>query len=344
MDLPVIYPMKAKSDDKRLEFWWHGDNVVAEEKYDGSRYLMYITPEGSRFFSRRKSDVTGFPVEKTENLPHLNKHKAEDLIILDGEIIAGEYQTSNEVTSIIGSLPERAINLQKERGYVNYIVFDILNYFGRSCIEERWKNRRKLLESVVPVIGDEYIHSSPYVVKNKWEFYEEIVKKGGEGVILKDINAKYFPGKSPVGNWIKVKKYETYDVIITGYEPPEKYYTGKYPEDWAYWECNHSGEIFFNKNEAIKQGRKVSPVTRFHANGWIGAIKFGAYVNGEFREIGRTSGMDDSIRAEISKNPTDFIGQIIEVGCMGVIPKTKALRHPRFLRVRNDKNKEECII
>jgi len=325
MELPIIYPMNAKADDKRLVDWWESEEVIAEEKFDGSRYLMYLTPQGSRFFSRRKSDITGKPVEKTENLPHLNHYSADKLVILDGEIIAGEGQTSNEVTSIMGSLPERAVGLQEQRGYVNYIVFDILYTNDKNIMSKPWYERRHFLQSFAKEIPSKHMRPSDFRLADKQDYYEEIVEQGGEGVVLKNINGLYIPDKRPVGNWIKVKKYSTYDVIITGFEPPEKVYTGKYLDNWSFWEGD-------------------TPVTRYYYNGWIGAVKFGAFVDGEFKEIGRTSGMADSIREMLSKNPEAHVGRVIEVGAMGVIPKTHALRHPRFLRIRSDKSPKDCII
>lgn len=343
MDLPIIYPMNAKSDDKRLKEWWDSEEVVAEEKYDGSRYLMYITPDGSRFFSRRKSDVTGKPVEKTGNLPHLKKFYSKELIILDGEIIAGENQTSNEVTSIMGSLPERAIDLQEKRGYVNYVVFDILYYYNKNVMGSRWYLRRKILDNLLNDFNNSYINPSRFVVDNKKRFYEEIVENGGEGVILKNRNGIYVPDKRPVGNWIKVKKYETFDVVITGYDAPEKVYTGKNIENWPYWE-DSAGNIYYSKKEAENSSFTFYPVTKYYALGWIGAVKFGMYINGKLTEIGQTSGMDEHVRRVLSEDPDNFIGQVIEVGAMEMVKKTHALRHPRFICFRPDRNAESCVL
>lgn len=247
----ILLPMGAKEvkDEKKMEKLWDDPNYVAEEKYDGSRYLSV----GGRFFSRRISDVTGFPVEKTAQVPHLASvlEKYPNLI-LDGEVYY-DGMTSNEVTSIMGSLPERAIALQEERGKLKYVVFDILrDVDGKWLLDLPWKERRKKLEefhqNLVYVREDNAanIEISTVVSEDKREFYNLIMARGGEGVILKNINGKYVPEKKPAWNWVKVKKHITDDVVIMGFKPPVREYEGKELESWQYWENldkDFTGEI-----------------------------------------------------------------------------------------------------
>lgn len=352
MDIPVIYPMNAKSAGDNIEdLLKDGNHWVAEEKYDGSRYLMYITPDGNRFFSRKQSVTTGLPVEKTNNVPHLRDLKFElnGLTVLDGEIITGEGCSSNDVVSIMGSLPERALLLQSERGKVKYVAFDILYLNGENIMDKPWIHRRfylnAVLEEHLPIqINCEFIRPSKVVGSNKEEFLNSIMDKGGEGIILKNTQATYIPDKRPSNTWVKIKKYDTYDVVITGYDEPKEEYEGKYPDDWQYWKTS-DGKIHFSKESASKSEFLMYPVTRFYALGWIGAIKFGQYnENKELIEIGQTSGMDDSLRQYISENRDSLLGKVIEVGAMERIKKTSALRHPRFIRFREDKNPRDCVI
>lgn len=238
----ILLPMGAKEvkDEKKMEDLWYDCNYVAEEKYDGSRYLSV----GGRFFSRRISVKDGFPVEKTDNVPHLTeilKHFPN--LILDGEVYY-EGMSSNDVTSIMGALPDKAIERQKERGFLKYVLFDILrdldgNWLIDLTLSERRARLLKVYAAICMKLGITElpdIELSRVESQSKREFYNEIVARGGEGVILKNVNGKYVPDKRPAWNWVKVKKHITDDVVIMGFKPPVREYEGKELETWQYWE------------------------------------------------------------------------------------------------------------
>lgn len=360
-----IIPMaSAKIDAEKLVPYWEDNNeYVAERKYDGSRYLMYLNQpvdfgDGHGVFqnvfrSRQVSKKTGDTVDKTQNVPHLSQvvfvfEGTPIKAIFDGEIIVSETASSNEVTSIMGSLPEKAQKLQFERGYVTYMIFDILEVNGADLSKEPWWKRRKLLEALYEVMFKKHKHIqlSEVVREGKEEFYNNIVAEGGEGVILKNMKAPYryaeIGGKEyrNKDTWIKVKKYDTFDVVIMGYTEPTKLYTGKHPETWQYWETT-KGELLINEG---KPGVESVPVTRDYFLGWIGAVKFGQYKDGALVEIGQTDGMNDSDKSFFTALKEGMIGRVMEVGAMEQIKKTGALRHPRFIQMRDDKNPEQCIL
>jgi ATP-dependent DNA ligase len=156
----------------------------------------------------------------------------------------------------------------------------------------------------------------------KRKLHVDVVTRGGEGVILKDLNAPYEFDRSKA--WIKIKGVETYDVVIVGYEDAKQWYAEP-------GEVGKDGVLY-------KDGR----TTRFFDNGWIGAIKFGLYKDGELIEVGQCSGLIDDLREEISKNKKKFIGRVIEVKCQQRMP-TGGFRHCNFFRFREDKNAKDCI-
>jgi ATP-dependent DNA ligase len=47
--------------------------------------------------------------------------------------------------------------------------------------------------------------------------YETVLKQGGEGVMLKNLYAKYVQGGRPANNWYKAKKSATFDCVIMGF-------------------------------------------------------------------------------------------------------------------------------
>lgn len=327
-EIKVIYPMLAGGG--RTKDKWDSPSWVAEEKIDGSRYLLHITKDRNRFTSRQKSRKTKLPVEKTDNVPHLAD---EDWSEFAGTILDGEMRHKNfsKTVSIMGSLPENAISLQKDIGFIDYYVFDILEYKGKNVRDKPYRERRNILVRLISELKTrswDNAHFSYIGIElhNKREFYDDIVKAGGEGVILKNLNGKYEDGKRSK-DWIKVKKYITDDVVIIGATKPTKKYHGG-NEDWYYL-----GD----------DGEKLS---RAYFKGWIGAIRFGKYKNGKLIELGQTSGIDDGIKERLSDGNNDikkeYIGTVMEIGAMEKIKKSGAYRHPRFLRLRNDKDAEDC--
>jgi ATP-dependent DNA ligase len=76
-------------------------------------------------------------------------------------------------------------------------------------------------------------------------------------------------------------------------------------------------------------------------NNQIGAVIFGQYVNGKLTELGQASGMDDTVRAQMTKHPADFIGRIVVIEGMERL-KSGAIRHPRYVTIRHDKSPLEC--
>lgn len=76
--------------------------------------------------------------------------------------------------------------------------------------------------------------------------------------------------------------------------------------------------------------------------GRLGAIVAGLYDDGELVEICRVGGgFTDQTRAEIWEDRYPLMGRVFEAGGAKVF-KSGALRHPQFLRWREDKSPEQC--
>jgi hypothetical protein len=98
-----------------------------------------------------------------------------------------------------------------------------------------------------------------------------------------------------------------------------------------------------------------------------GAVQFGAYIDGELKNVGQCSGMSDGgvfwrggepnrsgswiepisqhqtegTRAWFTVHQQELIGTVIEVRC-NAVTKAGALRHPQFVRTRPDKDAALC--
>lgn len=339
-------------------------DYIAEEKFDGHRSLMFITSEGNRFFSRNISKKTNWFTENSDLLPHLRDFDFSSYVgtVLDGELvlnIAGR-EDSTTVQTVLGSLPERALEMQLEYGFVTYNVFDILYYKGVKVQNMPLFRRKYILRKVLMDLQHPYIKFVPMYVVDKekalqyfshfmddvliqvegfYPLFQDFISQGKEGLILKVMDGKYENKRSK--NFLKMKGKTTWDVVITGYTEPEKEYYGKGEGTWSYW-IDENNNIIIKDYPFDRVPEGLTPVTKFYAHNWIGSIKFGVYKDGELIDIGECSGLTEELREEISRNREKYIGKTIEVLGQGILDKEKGtIRHPRFYRF-SSKNPEDC--
>ena len=346
--LRQVKPMLATSGKTKDK--WNNADWIAEEKLDGSRYICQITEEGNFFTSRRKSTETGRLVNKTENVPHLSNVDLKDFAgtILDGEM---RHEDFSKTISVMGSNPDRAIEVQEENGYIDYFVFDIIQYLGKDVTDEPLFKRRILLKEVLNTIiaraGHRHFRAVNDAESDKKQFYKEIVENGGEGVILKHLDGKYSEG-SRSRNWIKVKKSVTEDVVITGATKPTIYYGGKNKSTWDYWIDTNEGGVFIKDKDTTVEELEINdcrPITKHYYKGWIGSIKYGMYIDGELVELGQTSGINEKMKKKLSDGEhgikEEYLNTVMEIKAMEQM-ESGAFRHPTFVRLRPDKDPKEC--
>ena len=359
-------------------------NYLISRKYDGFWYqLEKIDEDHIYLFSRTKSRKTGELTEKIACVPHIEawaKLLPNDTILV-GEVYV-EGGKSNNVTSIMGSLPEKAIARQFDTdeygGPLHYYVHDVIRCSGEDLmdvpLEERiekwlWYWLGDLFD------GEEYIHAADYYCSKENDnvfsyvdfnqYLDDVFAAGGEGVVLKDRHGVYQPGKRPTYNK-KIKTETTFDVIITGFVEPEKEYTGKEIETWPYWieysevrsdntveEYRWSIEDALGEHGAYYQykanPRWYLPVTKAYYYGWKAGIKVAAWDKGEdlsgLVQLGTiSSGMTDFWRQDMAENPDKYLNTVVEIQAMSVDSKEHTIRHGRILNLREDKSEWDCTL
>jgi ATP-dependent DNA ligase len=347
-----LYPQRANGV-KPDKIPWSDENYVFQVKYDGDRRLLYFTKDGVKNSSRSKAKGTGLPVDKTDNVPHI---RDLDIPELEGMILDCEFVHvrgfKDGVRKIMGCLPEKAIQRQEEWGAIEVRLFDIICHNGRFLHDEPWCIRNSILNAYYNKyfrdIGFIHLVEECYgTPESLQKQLNDIILNGGEGMVAKHIESKYRLSTekcmSPLKNaWIKVKKEFNGDFVIMGFDEPTKEYTGDHLDTHQFWEC---GEKTLKGNywpQYINGEQGFIPVTKLYYNNWIGAIRFGEYDNGELVERGSVSGLTEALRANISSNPDNYIGKVIELDAMERISDTKALRQPVFKGFRDDKEPEEC--
>lgn len=303
-DVNQISPMLASKGETLTVLRISADpKWVAELKLDGGRYMLYILKNGARLFSRHISVKDDRLVEKTENVPHITHVSHPDLAgtVLDGEITIPGGDFGN-VLNVMGAHSDKAEARQAAGTQARLTVFDCPRHKGRDITNKPLHERQAIAKEVIRLLHNPNVVFIEQRTTDKMEWFKEIVAAGGEGIILKDINSQYYPGKRGAA-WIKVKKHRTYDVIISGFYATES-------DTWA------------------KQGL-------------IGSVIFSVYNDkGILIEVGRSSGMTLAVRRDMSTNPALYKGQVCEIEGQEVL--RDGIRHPRFIRMRPDANVKEC--
>ncbi len=203
-----------------------GTPCAIEYKYDGFRLIIHKQRNKVILFTRRLENVTKqFP----EVVEYVLKYVKGDSFILDSEAI-GYHKKTKEYTEFqsISQRIRRKYDIEKLQKDlpVEINVFDILYYNGKSQLEEPFKKRTALIKKIIRNHPYKIIHAKQIItgnIKKAKEFYKKALKDNQEGIMMKNLNATYKPGRR-VGNMLKIKPEERdLDLVITGAE----YGTGK---------------------------------------------------------------------------------------------------------------------
>lgn len=211
----IVLPMGGQlvEDSEKLEALWIDDNFIGEEWFNGNRCFSI----GGRFFGHMLSAMDKHPKEMTGTLPHLAELLAQyPLLILDGET----YKSHDVYAT--ACRPECTSINESQHGTCNlsFMAYDILRDLdGNWVIDKTWKERRTLLEDALAQIAVynadnkaiKFVRLSLiYHGEQKKAAYKRILARGGQGMVLKDGNGKYFPGKKFPNNWIYIPSETRY--------------------------------------------------------------------------------------------------------------------------------------
>jgi DNA ligase-1 len=236
----------AQSAEEALNYF---ENALVEDKYDGIRAQAHCSGGEVHIFSRTRDEIT-------ESFPELPDALAglPQAAILDGEIVAWSYLAA-ESGETGRALPFSALQQRLGRKKVSdemmrrvpvaYLVFDILYAGGELLIDRPQRERAKLLDELlaVPRIptqarfgaaqGQLMLESPESAITTQIfrapvfqasspdeldQLFEAAQARGNEGLMIKDPESTYTPGRRGK-SWLKLKReLATLDVVVTAVE------------------------------------------------------------------------------------------------------------------------------
>ncbi|HEY6938330.1 MAG TPA: ATP-dependent DNA ligase, partial [Terriglobales bacterium] len=332
-----------------FSFFQHGQ---VEDKYDGIRAQAHCRAGEARLFSRTLDDVTKSFPELAEALAELSGE-----LILDGEIVAWNRSTDKSMES--HALPFSELQKRLGRKTVTetmmrnvpvaYVAFDVLFVDGELLIDQPLRRRASLLDGVfardrrqaiVRAANPQGRLSFESALGAESQTQAEVIRapalradsaghlenlfaaaqaRGNEGLMIKDVESPYTPGRRGQ-SWVKLKReLGTLDVVVTSVEYGHGKRVGVLSDyTFAVWDRDRLVNI--GKAYSGLTDKEIVAMTE-----WFLAHTLADH--GFWREV------EPNIVLEVAFNA---------IMCSDRHTSGYALRFPRILRIRDDKPPEEA--
>jgi DNA ligase-1 len=192
-----------------------GEDVWVEDKYDGIRCQLHRRSADAALYSRDLKDISAQFPEITGAAVHLDAD-----VMLDGEILAfhdGRVMPFHALQTRLGRVsPDAAVMAAVP---VIYVAWDVLMVDDEVLIDRPLRERRARLEALaVPhplaLAHLERVHGEAEIDRR----FEDARARLNEGLLLKQPESPYTPGRRGL-NWLKLKRaLDTLDVVVVGAE------------------------------------------------------------------------------------------------------------------------------
>jgi len=340
----------VESSEEALSYF---QSASVEDKYDGIRAQAHVGGGEVRIFSRTRDEIT----ESFPELPMALGGLPKDAI-LDGEIVAwnaGDAGRALPFSTLQQRLGRKKVSARLLRDVpVAYLVFDVLYADGELLLDRPLRERARILDLLfhdlltaprAAIVDRSQVQSSlsfpdshdedrnekslaavlraPVATPSSAEDLDALFTaargRGNEGLMIKDLDSLYTPGRRGK-SWLKMKReLATLDVVVTAVE----YGHGKrigVLSDYTF--AVRDGERLVNIGKAYSglTDAEIAEMTQ-----WFLAHKIS--------EVG--------MRLEVEPRI------VLEVAFNNMMRSTRhetgyALRFPRIVRLRPDKSVEDA--
>lgn len=316
-----------------------GSDLAIEAKYDGERVQAHKDKEGNiTLFSRRLDNITlQFP-DLVEALT--SQIKAKEFVI-EGEILAVDPNGKPlPFQKLMQRKRKHDIEKYAKEVPIQLKVFDLLFVDGRSYIHDSYKKRNDKIVEIVNVnkvitLADKIETRDVNEINT---FFKQKLSEGFEGIIIKSQDSVYQAGTRG-WNWIKWKKdyvedmVDNFDLVVVG----AFYGKGKRTGTYGALLCasyNHDDDTF---ETVCKLGTGLTDEMLAELPG-----KLKKHV---LKKAPARLSVKKEMEAEVWFEPM----LVVEVSAAEVTKSPihtcasgLALRFPRFLRYRDDKESQEA--
>ncbi len=204
-----IEPMLARPANKPPD----SQDYLYEVKWDGIRAMISLDEGEIGIRGRNRLDIT-------KQFPELlipDRLRATSALF-DGEIVCLDADGKPNFRNVIHRMHQKTEagieRARAEHPAVCY-VFDCLYLDGRAIVNEPLARRREWLQDAVK---RDSAYRVSEVVEEGAAFFEAVKQLGLEGIMAKQRNSTYLPGKRSEA-WLKIKTRQTLECAIVGYAP-----------------------------------------------------------------------------------------------------------------------------
>jgi DNA ligase-1 len=212
--LRPLQPMLAQTAEDLASALNKVGSATVEWKLDGARIQAHRKGGEVRVFTRNLADITDRAPEVVEAVRSL----AVDSIVLDGEAIAIGRDERAQPFQVTMSRFGSKLQVPQLRAAtpLSPFFFDCLHLDGEDLVDRSAGDRYTALSARVPEALRVPRIATP-TVEEAESFFEGVLERGHEGVMVKALDAPYEAGRRG-SSWIKVKRAHTLDLVVLAAE------------------------------------------------------------------------------------------------------------------------------
>jgi bifunctional non-homologous end joining protein LigD len=200
-----IEPMKAKLvETPPVTGDW-----IYELKFDGIRLIGVKRDDKVSLLSRNQNELA----ERFPEIVAAVKTLLARECVIDGEVVSLDEEGRSSFQLL------QAREMEGRKSPVYFYAFDLLQFDGKSLISLSLEARKNVLEKLCASGGDP-IRYSGAIGGDAKRLLDEVKRRGLEGIVGKQRNSVYEPGRRS-GAWIKLKCVSEQEFVIGGYTPPQ---------------------------------------------------------------------------------------------------------------------------